>query len=456
MPTARLTCVTTLIALLVPIAPSPATDVAQAQYAELLTAGRRAKFTVDAVSGEGSAKIRIGADRLLAALGDPSVCPSSSAVRIRFYTTADSLMVGGPRVELPCANWRADGHGYRYRDRTGAAGGVTKIRYSSRGLKIKASAPGYVPVPGPIGFAQLNFEVDGTTYLSRFHSFKRNDAFRIQTRKLSAEAHAGEAAFWDTLWGVADRGDEMMALLRAATARDPRDARSFFLQGMMRLYQFGQQTTHYPAATEAQTLLVEEALEAFEQAAPLLWDGTEGDTRVIGFAATARYTLGVLRGDTALVDQGEQEIALATALNPLFNTFIPLGPVPPLFPADAPEYLEVLTLLDDYFPVAALDCGDQGEICFNDGLAPHNLAGTFVFFGDVYAKGNRLESARSNYQLAVAFGTASEWRADFLAAAQDRLDNVDARVALYQDTDPSNDPLLLGVSNGTCAYCHYR
>ncbi|TFH24185.1 MAG: hypothetical protein E4H03_04285 [Myxococcales bacterium] len=61
-----------------------------------------------------------------------------------------------------------------------------------------------------------------------------------------------------------------------------------------------------------------------------------------------------------------------------------------------------------------------------------------------------------NYETAVTFGTANGWRPEFLAAAQDRLDNVDARVALYQDADPANDPPLLGVSNNTCAYCHYR
>jgi hypothetical protein len=431
-------------------------NAAAAAEFTLLTAGRRSKFVSDVTKGSGRANIRVGRDRGLATLEDPTQCPSSSAIQIRFYTSADSLRVGGDRAELPCGNWKATANGYAYRDRTGAAGGVTKIRYSSKRLKVKAATPGYLPVPGPVGFAQLGLDVGTVRYLVRMHSFRRNDASKIQTRKLSKEADEGEAAFWDTLWGIEDRAEETMVLLGTATGKDPSDARSFFLQGLMRLNRFGRETTYYPEATPAQAMLVEEALEDFEQALPSLWDGSRGDTRAPGFAATARYTLGVLRNDPTLIAQGSQEMDFATALNPLFNTFIPLGPIPPIFRGTDPEYQAVVQLIDEYFPEAATQCGDQGEICFNEGLAPHNLAGTFLFFGDIFAKGDRVESARLNYETAVTFGTANGWRPEFLAAAQDRLDNVDARVALYQDADPANDPPLLGVSNNTCAYCHYR
>jgi hypothetical protein len=431
-------------------------SVASATDFTLLTTDRRANFTFNPVASEGKALIRVGRDRGLQTLEDPTVCPSSSSIRIRFYTTDQSLMEGGATAELPCGNWKASRSGYRYRDRSGMAGGVTKIRYSTSGLLVKAGTPGYQPVAGPAGFAQLKFTVGETNYMVRMHSFQRNEVSRIRVRKLSEEANDGEAAFWDTLWGISDRSEEARVLLAAASADDPRDGRSAFLLGMMNLYIFGRDTTDFRLATAEQIALVQEAADSFTLASPLLWDGEAGDTRVPGFYGSAYYLLGLLTDDPATTEQGSNAIAESVVANPLFNTFIPLGADPTIYSSEDPEYQALLSLLDDYFPEAAAQCADQGEICFNEGMAPHNLAGTFMFFGDVYAKGNRVEDARTQYQRSVTFGTSSGWRADFLAQAQDRLDNVESRVALYQDSDPANDPPLLGVSNDTCSKCHYQ
>jgi hypothetical protein len=166
--------------------------------------------------------------------------------------------------------------------------------------------------------------------------------------------------------------------------------------------------------------------------------------------------LGILQRNPALVAQAREEIALAAAANPLFNTFIPLGSLPPIaMPGDA-DYTEVLRLLDEYFPQAAAQCGTQEEICFNAGMAPHNLEGTFTMFGDVYTKGQRLEQARTFYGNAIATGELTGWGTPFLEAARERLATVEERAARWADADPANDPPLLGVANGTCAYCHYR
>ena len=125
-----------------------------------------------------------------------------------------------------------------------------------------------------------------------------------------------------------------------------------------------------------------------------------------------------------------------------------------------PEFQQVvfeIELLDVTFPEVASLCGTQGEICFNDGMAPHNLEGTFILFGDIYAKGGRTESARSYYGSALSLGEQSGWDARFVAAVRDRLDHLDERIALYQDDDPSNDPPFVGAGGaGSCAYCHRK
>ena len=84
---------------------------------------------------------------------------------------------------------------------------------------------------------------------------------------------------------------------------------------------------------------------------------------------------------------------------------------------------------------------------------------TFLLFGDIYAKGGRLDDAREWYGTAVGIGESSGWKPEVLATARSRLAGAAERVALYQDGDPDNDPPLVGAGNGrgsSCAYCHNK
>jgi hypothetical protein len=102
-------------------------------------------------------------------------------------------------------------------------------------------------------------------------------------------------------------------------------------------------------------------------------------------------------------------------------------------------------------------------VCGNVGMAPHNIEGALLLFGDLYAKGDILDDpygfrgARNLYRLVNGFAATFEWKPAFRALAADRLATADARVALYQDGDPTNDPLLIGNGPGeTCATCHHK
>lgn len=415
------------------------------------------------VQRDGTTAIRVGRDPKLATLVDPTGCPSAATVRIAAYPTARNLVVGPPAAVLPCSKWSATTRGWLYRDDEGSVGGIRRVRYTTDGISILAKAPGFVPEPGPVGFVQVTLTIGGTRYHVRFHSFQQNDAEAIVTRRASRVdriSGQAEAAFWETLLGEADRSDQTLALLAQAEARDTRDGRLPFLTAMMHLYQFGKQVTHYPSATPLQATHIAAARTAFARALPLLYQPGVGDSRAIGFSSGTTYVAGVLANDPVLRAQGRDEMATAAAANSLFNSFNPIGVVPPaVFPTD-PAYQEAVDLLDNYFPVAARDClgpaGIQGEVCFNDGLAPHNLEGTFLFFGDVYAKAGRIDDARQRYQASLAFGQTYGWRPEYLAEVQERLDDLPRRVALFQDSDPTNDPPMVGVANAGCAHCHYQ
>jgi hypothetical protein len=95
----------------------------------------------------------------------------------------------------------------------------------------------------------------------------------------------------------------------------------------------------------------------------------------------------------------------------------------------------------------------QPEICGNAGLAPRNMSGSLLLFGDVYAKYGDLVQAQSWYALA-GLVTAPGYR--FQDVLDDRATNAAARVAAYLDTDPSNDPPVVGTRAENCATCHNR
>lgn len=428
----------------------------RAEALTLLTEGKIGVFRRDPASGTGTAEVRVGRDRALATLEDPTACPAGASVQILSYPTATNLVTGGPAVELPCERWTKVPGGYLYRDPSGAAGGIRSLRYTARGIALDARTPGFEPVVGPVGYVEVWLEIGATRYLVRLHNFVENGPTSVVSKRPSRDAAAGEAAFWDTLWGDADRGDEALDHLGRAVARDRRDGRSYFLTGMMHLYRYGQQVAdlHHPGADGRRSVTA--ARTAFDRAVPLLWSPGYGDTRVPGFAAAATYAKGIGFRDAALTEQGVAELEYAAEINTLFNSF-DLFAVAPAVPATDPLYARVLELLDVTFPEVANQCGTQGEICFNDGMAPHNLEGTFILFGDIYAKGGRTESARGYYDSALALGEKSGWDPRFVAAVRERLDNLDERVALYQDGDPSNDPPFVGAGGASaCAYCHRK
>jgi len=424
----------------------------------LITAGRKVLYKYDPVSSQGSMRFRSGPDRHLQTLGDPTICPSSSSIELRVAGSATTRQETTlALVDLPCENWKRSAAGYRYRDKTGAVSGITLIRYRSGGLHIRAESPGYTAIPGPYAFTQIKFNVEDVQYLVRLNGFRVNRADQVRSFLQSKSGHEAEAAFWDTMWGLEDRSLETIALAEKAIKRKPGDARAYFVAGMIRSYMAAAQVESWLDAGPEQIELLRGMVENMDIAMDLLWDGTTGDSRGLGFLSGGRYQLGVLTNDAEMTAQGALEVAEAVAANPVFSTFTPLGTMGPLYKGNSAEFQALVDLLDDYFPTAASQCGDQPELCFDDGFGNNNLAGTFTFFADTYAKGNRAATAEQYLTAAINIGTAGGWRTEFLTGAQDRLDNLAARVALFQDEDLSNDPPMVGSGGlNTCAWCHYR
>jgi hypothetical protein len=150
-------------------------------------------------------------------------------------------------------------------------------------------------------------------------------------------------------------------------------------------------------------------------------------------------------------------LAAAVAVHQFFNVFDYI-PVAQAVPAGGPLFATIFAEIDDYLsdPDTLACVATQPEVCGNLGLAPHNTEGALVLFGDIYAKAGHLTEAQTWYDLARALGAAGAAPWGFQDLAEERAATAAARVALYQDTDPSNDPPVIGAGEEACAVCHDR
>jgi hypothetical protein len=269
----------------------------------------------------------------------------------------------------------------------------------------------------------------------------RRDAAKLAAR--------GEAAFFDTLSGTADRQVESINLLEEAVEKNPADGRSYFLLGMMHMFRFSRDGWVPQNASDFARREIAAAQAALDAAVPLL----PADRRIPGFRGAATFMNGVVTPDAERMTLGLAQLRDAVALYPEFNNFSFVGAVAGVVPPTDPLFAEALGYIGD--PLAS-SCNpfSQPEICGNAGKAPHNVEGALVLFGDLFAKAGNLRNARFYYQLSLSFADAASWR--FRSVAEQRLASAAERIALYLDGDPSNDPPLVGYRDEACAVCHYR
>lgn len=422
----------------------------------VLTSGKVARFVFRGDPTRNGGVVVVGKDPELATLYDPR-CPATSSVQVEGYlqSTVRALVVAD--IGLDCAKWEPTKAGYRYTDKTGT---IQAIRYDSKGLRIKIQGEDYTAFPGPIGFLQAQMQIGNEILRARFHNFKANDVGAIITRKPSAPAAAGERLFWSVLHG-ADKSEAQQQLLletlEKAVKVSKKDGRSWFLLAMTHLYRFGQRVVRFDQASAEARTEIGAANQAFAVAVSLLWDDVNemGDSRVPGFAAGSKYIEGLLDGDLAMQAEGLADLARANEVNAFFNVFDYIPILQALPPGD-PVFQLAFENFDTYInqPETFFCLTDQPEICANEGFAPKNLQGTLTLFGDLYAKAGNLSQAQYWYGLAGAFPETPTW--SFYPILADRTANAAARVALYADADPTNDPPVIGAGAESCAVCHNR
>jgi hypothetical protein len=85
---------------------------------------------------------------------------------------------------------------------------------------------------------------------------------------------------------------------------------------------------------------------------------------------------------------------------------------------------------------------------------PHNREGGVLFMGDAFTKALERDEALAAYTGMMNDPGFATW--SFQSIATERLQNLDARIALYSNTSTTDDPAAAWTANNQCALCHQQ
>lgn len=420
---------------------------AAAETLTLLTKGKTVSFRA-AGRKPASGVLRVALDGRALPPRDPR-CPATSSLQLSYAEPPDGFVDRGV-VELPCDGWTARKKGYRFSSPAAEAAGIRSIVYGPKKLIVKWGGEGFPGVPGPVGYVTVNLVIGDERFMLRIHDFKRNEAGKVVARRPSKVGAQAEAAFFDTVWGDDPRPTETMELLEKAVQKR-KDGRSEFLLGMYHLYRASDENDPDPFSV-ARVAEADAAQPHLDRAVELL----PTDSRIAGFRAAVTWVRGISHMDPALTQLGKDQVDAAIEQNRLFNSFdiFAVAPVIP-DPPTSPFFQETVLGLIDFVLVDSAGCLETWpEVCGNRGFAPHNLEATLWLFSDLLLKGGRVDDARRWYNIARSFAVQNEY--EYLDVLDERLATIDARAALYQDDDPTNDPELMNGGVGFCKPCHAK
>ncbi len=248
-----------------------------------------------------------------------------------------------------------------------------------------------------------------------------------------ADVTAAIDACYVTLHGDVTGRADALAQLKSATEAHPDNGRAFLFLGMCSLAAL---------AEDGSISALGDIEPSLERAIELMPD----DLRIPGWLATVRVQTARMLGTPAEVDAAIEEMIAAADLYPEFNN-VSLAIAFAGFPLDTPYPAMAAMRLS-----AIADCGATDEKCRDNAAAPHNIPGSLMLFGDVYARTGDGATAAGFYQQALDADSAASW--PYRTEATAMRDGVDARVAAWTDADDTNDPdfFLFGVR--TCTGCH--
>jgi tetratricopeptide (TPR) repeat protein len=262
--------------------------------------------------------------------------------------------------------------------------------------------------------------------------------------------HAATKQFWDT-FSKNDTAMRAMAItaLEQAVQQHPSEAEFSLLAGLANLWRLA-----VPTSAEANNqlgflLAAIKSKNQLERASKLC----PSDYRIGAWLGPLLVNIGKNAMDQATVDKGLAVLQEGIAHYPSFVLFSQL-----LIYADRPrgdvDFQKALDAINSNLAQCLMPTGSVDPACTNSAKVPHNREGGMVFLGDIYAKAGQRSDALSVYEAAKKVPEYATW--PYQQLLNSRIANIDARIKLYDDADPKNDPDNVWSGTLQCAICHHR
>jgi hypothetical protein len=277
-------------------------------------------------------------------------------------------------------------------------------------------------------------------------------------------ATRAKAYFWDALHGALY--EELPAVTEALTEaylEQPADPEIALLLAHAHLWKVSERSR---LATQDATITDELILadRYFSEAMRLRPD----DRRIAGWQGGVRLALGSIHNDERLIREAYYELDGAARAFPEFNQFSASFAMSAIAPDD-PRFPEVVqrmwnaadlcigTPMSRTEPVYRPDpkklttTGDA-RVCWNSEIAPHNIEGFFLAFGDAVSKSGDAQTARKLYENAKRSPSYAAW--PFKGELERRIEEVAKRTEAYRGTDRLQWPQTMINSPYACTGCH--
>ncbi len=297
---------------------------------------------------------------------------------------------------------------------------------------------------------------------------------RVPETATDSASESARTAFRTTLEnGQYQHLDGVTEQLTRAYLVHPNDARTNLYLGMAHLWAVAERDRlkPVPARIIERLALADFYLGEATRLAP-------DDARVAGFQAAARMAMGSVHADERWKRMGYFQAKDAISKYPEFNLFV-LSSAMAQLPSHDPGLNEaedaLWRTLDECFghsvdrtrydakalhsEVALAQKNFNGSrrdrACFNSVLAPHNIEGFFLHFGDVLAKKGKQTDAEAMYRLASASPTYASW--PYRQVAEIRLASLSMHVERFRKAKSTEDePEMMARASYACVACHQK
>ncbi len=278
----------------------------------------------------------------------------------------------------------------------------------------------------------------------------------------------GRSAYFDALWdGNYNNLDEIIITLKKeADAGDPQSLAVLGFAHSWKLAEYRRDPVNSSITDHAKL-----AADAFSGAIKEL----PHDARLLGFRGSFRQARGRIENNSLLTALGWFDEVNAANRWPAWGLFtkayglITFGPDESLYQQGIDSLWDNLDIcageevnreafnLQDYPQLTQSNDDPRIERpCTNTPVAPHNLEGFFLYFGDMYSKASNINKAETMYRTALEVNTGS-W--PYVNVATKRIERLQDLPALFNLERGSSEPVSvddinLFQSQISCVVCH--